>query len=86
MSTFVVLLATAVISGMLLGLYDQHVYVLALFIPVVAIVSAVALRNFDVLAGAFGIYGCIALGEIAYVMTAAVVYSPAETVGVKTAQ
>jgi hypothetical protein len=79
-----VLLAIAALSGMAVGLYEQHAYVLALFIPVIALVSALALRNSGFLAGASGTYGCIAVGQIAYLAAAFLVCMDTASVGVHT--
>ena len=86
MSTFLVLLAIAALSGIAAGLYEQHVCVLVAFIPVVAIVSVLALRNFDVLAGASGTYGCVAVGEIAYLAAAFLACMDTASVGVNTSR
>src|SRR5690349_20356324 len=63
---FVVLLTTIVVFGIVRGLCEQHVYVLAQFTSAVPLICALDPRNFGLLVGASGTYGSLAAGEIAY--------------------
>ncbi len=78
MDRVAMLLTVSAISGFVIGLKLCRVYAIALFTPVVAVVSAIALRELSFWAAALITYGLIAASQIAYFAGAWLAFSRAE--------